>query len=195
MWLFTEDGFFSAVLEQKGKHAGEIAIRARVRDDLERLLEKYGQYMPGATGISETPKNVVADYRYRIWLPREEYGVVVAMVAQAVAYGNFKSHVAETLGHERERPLHKIWSVMADLQPGGPYGWYEQKTIDWDWSGIGHLDFPTDEDLSERLAKAFDDEVTITHVRPYDREGKKVSGYKQKRKRGKGKRRGRRWRK
>lgn len=180
MWLFTEDGFFSAVLEERGKHAGRIAIRARCRDDLVRLVEKYGGDMPNATAISETPKNVVADYRYRIWLPRGEFALVCAEVALAVEYGNFKSRVAQVLGPDREKPLHEIWSVMAELQPGGPYGWHERRQP-FDWSGIDHLDFdPTPEDGGDVLA----------FVRPHLRGGKTVRGYKQRRKRRKRNRKG-----
>jgi len=58
MWIFTKDGFYSAV-KDKYCDDGELMIRARIKVDLERLLQKI-----------ESDAEILtfghADYRYRV---------------------------------------------------------------------------------------------------------------------------------
>jgi hypothetical protein len=53
MWIFTTDGFFSAVADRD--HPGHVRVRMRVRDDGERLLV--------ALGGGELVEKPGADYR------------------------------------------------------------------------------------------------------------------------------------
>lgn len=152
MWLFTEDGFFSAVEESRLEpYIGQISIRVRALEDLERIQK----YFPGASPISETPKHVHADYRFRMWVPKEEFGAGLAGMGEAISYDNFKSQVGKRLGSKRESPLHRIWSIMGSLQKGGPYGWRngnrrEQLSLGpFTPETIDHLDFDVSDDLRE----------------------------------------------
>jgi hypothetical protein len=121
IWIFTTEGFYSAVEETKLKrHIGQISVRAREPGALELLRERY---MPGLSDTSVTPRGVTADYRYRAWVDRDQFAEGMANVARAVDYDNFKSAAGAKRGFGRfEKALHEVWSVMSRLQPGGPYG-------------------------------------------------------------------------
>lgn len=118
IWFFTTDGFYSAVVQDRGKQAGKIAVRAREPGALELLRD---QYMPE---LGPTSWRSTSDYRYRAWIERKAFGEGMKRVALAVDYPNFKSEVAKRRGEGRyEKVLHQVWNVMGHLQPGGPYGW------------------------------------------------------------------------
>ena len=61
MWVFTTDGFLSAVEERRRDHRGEIVIRAREASALEALREI-------APTLTPTVIYGDSDYRYRAWL-------------------------------------------------------------------------------------------------------------------------------
>ena len=49
--------------------------------------------------------------------------VFMEHVAGEIDYGNFKDAVRNRQGPTLyEKALHKVWGIMAGLQPGGPYG-------------------------------------------------------------------------
>lgn len=170
MWLFTDDGFFSAVKETRGKHKGEIALRARSIEDLRRWVAKHD----GCSKIHTSQAGEHRDYGYRIWMTPEAFGVALAATGTAVDYPNFKSRVMKTLGAKREHMLHDVWSVMAKLQPGGAYGVGRMKTkpLAGDWRSRvygggfdGWDDDPTELDddgvndyVGSRLREAFADD-------------------------------------
>ena len=113
MWLSTTDGFYSAVHDTYCNE-GELMIRARVIDDLERLLEK--------TGIDANIlviKN--ADYRYRVKLTTQQWSDYVAQEASSINYDNFKNTIPVD-DHERSSAYMKCWEAMylfqeANVQP------------------------------------------------------------------------------
>src|SRR5207248_2241746 len=115
MWLMTTSGFYSAIRW----HDGRICIRARRRDDLERLAK----FVPNLSEISETPKR---DYRYRVFTDQKSWEKGMVKLAKTVAYGNFKS-AAKATTPDHERLYHKVWAILGELQPGGPYGWRAPK--------------------------------------------------------------------
>jgi hypothetical protein len=61
MWIFTKDGFFSAVFDRYCKR-GELMIRSRCKDDLIRLAKK----LHGYSDESEILEIEHIDYRYRM---------------------------------------------------------------------------------------------------------------------------------
>ena len=106
MWLFTTDGFFSAVAHRDDPET--ILVRARVREDALRLQEAIGQ-----GEVTETPD---ADYRYRVLLPRETWSAYLAAAGDTIDYPNFKNAVAARQGADRARVYAGVWSVMFELQ-------------------------------------------------------------------------------
>lgn len=122
MWLFTTHGFFSAVCARQGdgRHGrpvdpDRIMVRARVREHLEALKDRFPQQLGG----TEIQTSTTTDYAYRLFLPKAAWMEVLSGLAQDTDYDNFKSAVAKhqgTAGVDYERALHDVWSVMNELQ-------------------------------------------------------------------------------
>ena len=122
MWLFTKHGFFSAVCarEGDGKHhqpvdVNRIMVRARMREHLEALQKQFADLL----GECEVQTSASTDYAYRLFVPKAVWTRVMAGLAEETDYDNFKSEVAEhqgSAGASYEAALHKVWSVMHQLQ-------------------------------------------------------------------------------
>jgi len=108
MWLFTRQGFYSAVHDDYCNE-GEIMVRARITGDLERLLEKIG---------IEADIFIIrnADYRYRVKLTIEQWTEYVAKEAASIDYPNFKNEVVTTGEHGRASAYMKCWEAMYQFQ-------------------------------------------------------------------------------
>ena len=106
MWLFTTDGFFSAVAHRDDPDT--VLVRSRVREDALRLQAAVSQ-----GEVTETPD---ADYRYRVLLPRETWSAYLAAAGDTIDYPNFKNAVAARQGADRARVYAHVWSVMFELQ-------------------------------------------------------------------------------
>ena len=106
MWIFTTDGFFSAVADRD--HAEMIVVRSRVRDDTARFAESVGFGV-----VVETPE---ADYGFRVRAPRSSWVEYVAGAAKAIDYANFKAAIAVRQGADRSHVYADVWSVMRALQ-------------------------------------------------------------------------------
>lgn len=108
MWLITNIGFFSVV--QKHVEDDVLTIRARVREDLDRLRETY---LPSLT---PTVTGAGADYKYRATVQHVEFGQAVAKMIDDIDYSNFKNEVTRTQGHRRAKVYHGVWDVLYELQ-------------------------------------------------------------------------------
>ena len=118
MWVINKSGFFSVV--QHNKDADVLMIRARVVDDLVRAFP------------DDTDKIVEmesADYRYRISLPRKE---VEAWMLEELDDVTYTSHAKEEMSKGkpgRHAAYMRVWGILGDLQPGGPYGQNNRSTF------------------------------------------------------------------
>lgn len=127
MWLFTPDGFYSAV--QHKDDPDLIMVRARARAHAERLVQSLPEHE--RPEIVETPPP--ADYLWRVTLTRAQWVFLVAKFAADIAYLNFKSEA-----HKREHPpgymsaLHALWGDMLKVQDdlGGSRPSSRKKTKD-----------------------------------------------------------------
>lgn len=103
MWIITRFGFFSVVQKPGEK---ELTIRARAREDLEALKEKYipqlGKIVEGAG----------TDYQFRAKLPHDVFAEAMKEIVMDIDYSNFKNTVAREQGHERADVYHKLWGVL-----------------------------------------------------------------------------------
>lgn len=106
MWLFTTDGFYSAVTRREAPDT--VVVRARARDDVLRLIEAVGQGT-----LAETPHR---DYRFRVSLPRERWAAYVAAGAEAIDYPNFEAVIAERQGADRADVYGAVWAAMFAFQ-------------------------------------------------------------------------------
>ena len=127
MWLMTRHGFYSIVQKDDGIH-----IRAREREDLERLIAALKARNTMATGddyqillidarlqepqILETPTN---DYRWRVIIQPGTLGQVMAILGESIDYPNFKAQINSD-PTQRRKPYHAVWEVMARAL--GAYG-------------------------------------------------------------------------
>jgi hypothetical protein len=102
MWIFTTDGFISAVYKHNA-----VQVRARDRKSLEELA------IHCKSEIKHTP---VADYPYRLETDRNNLATWLSKQAQLMDYSNFKSEVEAVRGFEFAAPLHKVWDVMHDVE-------------------------------------------------------------------------------
>lgn len=106
MWLCTQHGFFSIVQ----KIPGEFHIRGRLRGDMENLLKLCGAQWP----IVETRDG---DYRYRIVCGQAEVSAVMAKLAGALDYANFKSRIHEKADQDaKSRAYTNLWTELYRLQ-------------------------------------------------------------------------------
>lgn len=108
MWLFTRQGFFSAVQDDYCNE-GELMIRARIIGDLEHLLDKLG-----IDGDILILKN--ADYRYRVKLTVEQWTSYAASEATSIDYPNFKNTIVSEGEHGRASAYMRCWEAMYQFQ-------------------------------------------------------------------------------
>ena len=107
MWLFTTVGFFSVV--QKANQE-ELTVRARVKEDIDRLRTKYmPQLTPTVTGGG-------TDYPFRATISHDDFAFGLAQVAHDIRYANFKGEVARTQGVKREAAYGKVWAALQALE-------------------------------------------------------------------------------
>jgi hypothetical protein len=109
MWIFTRYGFFSVTVSVK--EPKKMQIRARAREDLERLM-KFADNGQGLKigPIIETPD---ADYRYRMICTRLAWEDLALMLAQDIDYNNFKNQIKDPARH---RLYERVWGLMLSLQ-------------------------------------------------------------------------------
>lgn len=101
MWLFTETGFLSAV--QKDPAKPYLSVRARDKKSLSDLSTKYG------LEVIETP---LADYPYRVEMPKNQFAQWVAEEIEHIGYSNFKNQVSLVRDSKFAKLLGSVWSIM-----------------------------------------------------------------------------------
>jgi hypothetical protein len=105
MWLFTQNGFLSAV--RKGHGDTNLVVRARniaALVELSHFAKKK---------IVRTPK---ADYPFRLHVTPETWAEYVRTIALSVDYRNFKTQVKKTLGQDQADALGLVWKTMLAVQ-------------------------------------------------------------------------------
>jgi 8-oxo-dGTP pyrophosphatase MutT (NUDIX family) len=115
MWIISEIGFFSIVQKPGDERHGTLTIRARSRDDLDRLRARY---MPR---LGHTVAGEGTDYPYRAIAPREDVQAALAEMAGAIDYPNFKSAVAERHSKSRAGTYAKVWDALYEVQGTPPH--------------------------------------------------------------------------
>lgn len=108
MWLFSNTGFVS-VVQKPGD--SDLTLRARDRQDLERLKKMYLPKM-GAVRAGGG-----ADYPFRAKAPREAVAQAMTRIVAAIDYENFKDETMRKLGHQRHEVMSKVWTALLSLEP------------------------------------------------------------------------------
>jgi len=104
MWIFTENGFISAV--DNGMEPGKLAVRARDRKSLELLSELADTKIVSFRGT---------DYPYRVHVTREELASFLVAHVETMDYGNFKNRVYDSRGSKFAKACGKVWEAMLDV--------------------------------------------------------------------------------
>lgn len=107
MWIFTKYGFYSAVQDES--NSDTIKVRARLREDLVRLIEACNLKVE----IVETNDT---DYAYRVFVTRPQLARIMLEMVDTLDYTNFKNEVYAQQGFERYNAYHEVWDVMYKLQ-------------------------------------------------------------------------------
>lgn len=126
MWNFTKDGFFSLV--QHRTECDKFLVRARAKDDLERLAAKVNCDVV----ISEVPEG---DYRWSAPVDKAQFTLYMIDELAALDYTtNVKGHI-DCGDDKRHSALLRVWSAMMLLQddPGRYHSaaeWYDADDLD-----------------------------------------------------------------
>ena len=113
MWVFTQDGFISAV-DNKVK-PGLLAVRARDRQSLEALSEMAG------SEIEFTPRR---DYQYRTYVSREMLEDFVKLSIETLDYPNFKDRLYVSRGKQFAHAAGNVWTSMLAVADKEYEDWY-----------------------------------------------------------------------
>jgi hypothetical protein len=105
MWVFTKNGFVSAV--RKKEYPEVLTVRARDRESLVELSDLAD------VQIAKSPNG---DYPYRLFVKPEVFGAWVAEAAIDIDYHNFKSVVAQVRGYEFAHALNNVWLAMLKVE-------------------------------------------------------------------------------
>lgn len=109
MWIFTRDGFYS-VAATKFCEPGEVAVRARKIEHLERLMERHKVEAP----ILTFPD---ADYRFRIQIPKELLARILSEEALNLDYNSFKDAMGESASSaDYLRVMFSTWAAVRKMQ-------------------------------------------------------------------------------
>lgn len=115
MWVFTDTGFASIVVDKQNE--GHVLVRFRVREHALRWKRR-------AEGLGLPPVHLwrtdEADYRWRISQPRREAADTLFSAAMDIDYPNYKNAVFEksesAIDDRFEQALHEIWTTMFRVQ-------------------------------------------------------------------------------
>ena len=105
MWIFTKDGFVSAV--RKKEYPDFITVRARDRQSLTGLAE---------LAEAEIAKSPDGDYPYRVFVKPEVFANWVTEEALDIDYHNFKTKVSQVRGWDFVAALHDVWTAMLQVE-------------------------------------------------------------------------------
>tara|TARA_R100000458_G_C8258501_1_gene234268 strand:- start:239 stop:616 length:378 start_codon:yes stop_codon:yes gene_type:complete len=110
MWVLTPEGFFSTTQSKVDPDA--IQVRARRKEHLMFLLSRLRED-PSKHKIHEDPKR---DYKYRIYVTRQQFKEWMSTVVDTLDYDNFKNeaHYVQAQNTDDDsyvQLLHEIWHM------------------------------------------------------------------------------------
>ena len=109
-WIITDAGFFSIVEKTEDRNRGTLTVRARVREDLVNLRERYLPSLGDITFSQHT------DYPYRAIAERCDVAEAMANAVAGIRYDNFKNAAAKAQGKNRARVYEMVWRDLTRLE-------------------------------------------------------------------------------
>lgn len=117
MWVFTTQGYFSAVAHKNDKEL--IVVRSRALQDSEGLAAWVNTYraehVGGAVGEVEVVAYQSSDYPWRVIITKQEWGQYLANEAASIDYTNYKDEVTRKQGRARHDIYARVWSALLAL--------------------------------------------------------------------------------
>lgn len=107
MWLFSETGFVSAVVDLQDKN--KMIVRGRDKKSLEPLAKL------ARVKILDTPQR---DYPHRVFVSKKKFTEWVVENISTMQYNNYKSRMYQTRGADFTHSLSEVWSVMHQVEEG-----------------------------------------------------------------------------
>lgn len=107
MWIFTKDGFYSAVWNKHCRR-DEVMIRSQSKEDLSRLIKKIRGYCDESK-IIEIEQ---VDYRFRIKIPKDAWSDYLADCALHLDYPEVKNHILPDGDQLRKDAYYQIWQTI-----------------------------------------------------------------------------------
>jgi hypothetical protein len=104
MWIFTRDGFYSAV--HKDCKEDEVLVRSRQKADLLALGKKIGLKLKIA-------RTALSDYRYRTVVKKDDWAKYLSEAALELDYNNFKNKVPRT-EFKRHSACLRCWEALCE---------------------------------------------------------------------------------
>jgi hypothetical protein len=111
MWLYIKSGFYS-IVHKPPCNESELLVRARCKEDVERLRNLLNDKFGFNGEIIESPKS---DYAYRMVIPKILVASFMARTAVELDYGNFKDTIPDK-DYLRHDAYLRCWKVMFDWQ-------------------------------------------------------------------------------
>jgi hypothetical protein len=108
MWIFTVDGYFSAV--QDKDDPSRIMVRSRQKGDLQTFLKRL------ESEDLEILAWVGSDYAFRVFMPRDLWMKYLEMAGRELTYTNFKARAILMGDHSRSDAYYRIWRVLKEWQ-------------------------------------------------------------------------------
>lgn len=115
MWVMFDGGFVSAV--QDRDNPAILRVRARDKRSLDTMLDMISLTGHDTRGFEPITAQGT-DYRWRVILPRELYGVFLLEVSDQISYTNFKDEVTHTRGNKWHDALMDVWYAMLAVDDG-----------------------------------------------------------------------------
>jgi hypothetical protein len=112
MWIFTLDGYFSAVQDKSDDR--QIVVRSRIKADLERFLDRA--YAPEPTIRPEILTGIGTDYAHRVFVPKWVWVEYVTEMAEEIDYSNFKAAAVPANDRDRSHAYYSVWNVLRTWQ-------------------------------------------------------------------------------
>lgn len=111
MWTFTEDGFFSTVVDRDDPTV--LAVRSRDAWSIKHFCDAVG--LDFRASFVETPER---DYPYRVRVRQAIWVGYIAGKAEQLDYVDYKAHCqanrARPFAQKQTNCLGKIWALMVD---------------------------------------------------------------------------------
>jgi len=121
IWIFTREGFFSAVQDRNNKN--RLCVRTRRRGDLERLAKAMRCRL-------SIKANVGTDYQFRASVNRKQFERYVEQSVRDITYITGVKDQIDCGESDRHSALYRVWDAMMSLQEGSSrYSGFGTRTL------------------------------------------------------------------